>query len=162
MEADGSNEAECRVCRGGGEENRPLYTPCLCSGSIGLVHQDCLEAWLAHSKKDTCELCHSKYQFVPEYKADTPTIIPIFVVLKSVASILVFKILPYTTRLLLALIIWLVLVPLGTTVAYCTCMRRTIPFADHFTLESVATSIRYGCVIDAVMALSLLILVRVL
>ena len=42
---------ECRVCRSNSEDGRPLFTPCLCSGSIGLVHQDCLEAWLTHSKK---------------------------------------------------------------------------------------------------------------
>ena len=51
---DDSNDIdsrECRVCRSNSEDGRPLFTPCLCSGSIGLVHQDCLEAWLAHSKK---------------------------------------------------------------------------------------------------------------
>ena len=26
---------------------RPLFSPCKCSGSIGLVHQDCLTSWLA-------------------------------------------------------------------------------------------------------------------
>ncbi len=30
---------ECRVCRGETEENRPLYAPCLCSGSIMYTHQ---------------------------------------------------------------------------------------------------------------------------
>lgn len=30
---------ECRVCRGEAEENRPLYAPCLCSGSIMFTHQ---------------------------------------------------------------------------------------------------------------------------
>jgi len=42
---------ECRVCRSNSEDGRPLFMPCLCNGSIGLVHQDCLEAWLTHSRK---------------------------------------------------------------------------------------------------------------
>lgn len=33
---------ECRVCRGGAEPGRQLYSPCLCSGSIKHCHQDCL------------------------------------------------------------------------------------------------------------------------
>eukprot|EP01035_Chromulina_nebulosa_P019222 gene19222-25073_t len=63
---------ECRVCRCGPEDERPLYQPCLCSGSIALVHQDCLETWLQHSNKDKCELCSTKYVFTPEYAADAP------------------------------------------------------------------------------------------
>jgi hypothetical protein len=30
---------ECRVCRGEGEEGRPLYSPCMCAGSIMYTHQ---------------------------------------------------------------------------------------------------------------------------
>lgn len=30
-------ELECRVCRT--VDDRPLFSPCLCNGSIGLVHQ---------------------------------------------------------------------------------------------------------------------------
>jgi E3 ubiquitin-protein ligase MARCH6 len=159
MEQDNNNEAECRVCRVGGDESRPLYTPCLCSGSIGLVHQDCLEAWLQHSKKDTCELCSAKYQFVPEYRADTPSIVPFGILLKSILSIIFFKIIPFTIRLCVGVVVWLGLVPLGTTLVYCTCMRRSIAFMQNFNLETICTAICYGCVIDAVMALSVLILV---
>ena len=39
---DEIEELECRVCRSSGDE-RPLYSPCKCSGSVGKVHQDCLE-----------------------------------------------------------------------------------------------------------------------
>ena len=58
---------ECRVCRCNSEDGRPLYTPCLCSGSIGLVHQDCLEAWLLHSKK-VLQLCGIFFLFLMLYK----------------------------------------------------------------------------------------------
>lgn len=30
----------------------PLFSPCKCSGSIGLVHQDCLMSWLEVTRKD--------------------------------------------------------------------------------------------------------------
>eukprot|EP00562_Extubocellulus_spinifer_P003665 CAMPEP_0178537610 /NCGR_PEP_ID=MMETSP0696-20121128/36682_1 /TAXON_ID=265572 /ORGANISM="Extubocellulus spinifer, Strain CCMP396" /LENGTH=1644 /DNA_ID=CAMNT_0020169851 /DNA_START=16 /DNA_END=4953 /DNA_ORIENTATION=- len=45
-EEEEEEEAECRVCRGPAEEGRPLFSPCKCSGSIGLCHQDCLSSWL--------------------------------------------------------------------------------------------------------------------
>lgn len=31
---------------------RPLFSPCKCSGSIGLVHQDCLMSWLEVTRRD--------------------------------------------------------------------------------------------------------------
>ena len=33
---------ECRVCHMEGSQERPLFTPCKCRGSIMYVHQDCL------------------------------------------------------------------------------------------------------------------------
>lgn len=50
-EASEAVELECRVCRLGPEQDRPLYAPCLCAGSILFCHQDCLEMWLSHSGK---------------------------------------------------------------------------------------------------------------
>jgi E3 ubiquitin-protein ligase DOA10 len=177
-----NQELECRVCRVGGDLERPLFTPCKCTGSIGSVHQDCLEAWLNHSKKDTCELCGAKYEFAPQYSADTPKVISPLVFVKSIFKLTILKALPFTCRVLLALLIWLVLVPLGTTFAYCTCMRRNAPLAWLPTLvlktgqlfesgagwksvlaqitKHMASTVCYGIVIDAVMALSMLIIVR--
>ena len=44
-------EIECRVCRG---SEGIMYSPCKCSGSIGMVHQECLEQWL-HIKRVCCQ-----------------------------------------------------------------------------------------------------------
>ena len=33
-------EAICRVCRGEGTPDQPLFFPCKCSGSIRYIHQD--------------------------------------------------------------------------------------------------------------------------
>lgn len=56
---------ECRVCRGDAEPDRPLVSPCLCSGSISYCHQSCLEEWLSFSQKTSCELCNTEYIFDP-------------------------------------------------------------------------------------------------
>ena len=61
-------EKECRVCRCPASPTLPLFSPCLCSGSISSIHQPCLEQWLAHSKHDNCELCKFKFRFKPLYK----------------------------------------------------------------------------------------------
>uniref|UniRef100_A0A183U375 RING-type E3 ubiquitin transferase n=1 Tax=Toxocara canis TaxID=6265 RepID=A0A183U375_TOXCA len=64
----------CRVCRSAGDS--ALYYPCLCTGSIKYVHQDCLLEWLKYSKKEVCELCSHKYSFQPIYRPDMPTTLP--------------------------------------------------------------------------------------
>ena len=159
MDSD-SAELECRVCRAGPEDSRPLYTPCLCSGSIGLVHQDCLEAWLAHSKKDTCELCFSKYQFTPEYAEGAPTTVPPLMMMKTIFSLLFTGVVPYIIRVIAAIIIWLLCVPIATTSIYCLLIGRH--FQSMADQHSIFVSVVTGIVIDAVVALSLLILVSCL
>eukprot|EP01038_Epipyxis_sp_PR26KG_P004296 gene4296-6091_t len=151
------SDLECRVCRCGADNDQlgPLYTPCLCTGSIGLVHQECLEAWLAHSKKESCELCNAKYQFVPLYAEGTPATLPFKVLLRSVFLFLIRKILPYTLRLITAVLIWLVIVPFSTTCIYYICIGHK---RHDIFFQSISSNIISGIVIDAVIALSLLIL----
>lgn len=36
---DAGEEVECRVCRGEAERGRPLFSPCMCAGSIKATHQ---------------------------------------------------------------------------------------------------------------------------
>ena len=68
---DEEDEEECRVCRGPAEPDRPLYHPCRCLGSIGLVHQECLVGWLSLPTRlavgDRCELCSTPFVFNPRY-----------------------------------------------------------------------------------------------
>ncbi|KAL3113005.1 hypothetical protein niasHT_013470 [Heterodera trifolii] len=86
-EEDGQGERDiCRVCRLSG--NDVLYHPCLCTGSIKFVHQDCLLQWLKYSKKDVCELCNHKFSFRPLYRPDMPERLPIFDLLRGVFLIL--------------------------------------------------------------------------
>jgi len=70
---DHHDEKECRVCRSGEEDGRPLFYPCRCKGSIKYIHQDCLLEWLKVSKsKEKCELCGELFRFTPVYKEGAP------------------------------------------------------------------------------------------
>uniref|UniRef100_A0A8C5CK19 RING-type E3 ubiquitin transferase n=1 Tax=Gadus morhua TaxID=8049 RepID=A0A8C5CK19_GADMO len=55
----------CRVCRSEGTYDKPLYHPCVCTGSIKFIHQECLLLWLKHSQKEYCELCKHRFAFTP-------------------------------------------------------------------------------------------------
>lgn len=47
----------CRICHDG-ESDEKLVSPCLCTGTQGLIHKTCLERWLSTASYDKCELCH--------------------------------------------------------------------------------------------------------
>ncbi|XP_062500948.1 E3 ubiquitin-protein ligase MARCHF6-like isoform X2 [Corticium candelabrum] len=101
----------CRVCRSEGTQERPLFHPCVCTGSIKHIHQECLVLWLSHSGKEYCELCKHRFSFQPIYSPDMPSRLPIRDViiglLKTVKVGLKFW-LHYT----LVAIAWLGVVPL--------------------------------------------------
>ncbi|EPB69282.1 zinc finger, C3HC4 type [Ancylostoma ceylanicum] len=77
---DSDDHHMCRVCRG---DDGHLYYPCLCTGSIKYVHQECLTEWLKYSKKEVCELCNYKYSFQPIYRHDMPKALPLAEILKE-------------------------------------------------------------------------------
>lgn len=56
---------------------KPLYHPCVCTGSIKFIHQECLVQWLKHSRKEYCELCKHRFAFTPIYSPDMPSRLPI-------------------------------------------------------------------------------------
>ncbi|XP_056289496.1 E3 ubiquitin-protein ligase MARCH6 [Pseudoliparis swirei] len=75
---DTAEEADiCRVCRSEGTSDKPLYYPCVCTGSIKFIHQECLVQWLKHSRKEYCELCKHRFAFTPIYSPDMPSRLPI-------------------------------------------------------------------------------------
>uniref|UniRef100_A0AAQ4NX34 E3 ubiquitin-protein ligase MARCHF6 n=1 Tax=Gasterosteus aculeatus aculeatus TaxID=481459 RepID=A0AAQ4NX34_GASAC len=67
----------CRVCRSEGTQDKPLYHPCVCTGSIKFIHQECLLQWLKHSRKEYCELCKHRFAFTPIYSPDMPSRLPV-------------------------------------------------------------------------------------
>ncbi|KAJ4936812.1 hypothetical protein JOQ06_001398 [Pogonophryne albipinna] len=75
---DTAEEADiCRVCRSEGSQEKPLFHPCVCTGSIKFIHQECLLQWLKHSRKEYCELCKHRFAFTPIYSPDMPSRLPV-------------------------------------------------------------------------------------
>ncbi|KAI9884251.1 MAG: hypothetical protein M1823_003974 [Watsoniomyces obsoletus] len=84
---DTMGEADtCRICRGEGTAEEPLFHPCRCSGSIKFVHQDCLMEWLSHSHKKYCELCKTHFRFTKMYDPQMPPSIPVPVLFRQLGS----------------------------------------------------------------------------
>lgn len=75
--ADDDHQADiCRVCRCEGCSERPLFYPCICTGSIKYIHQECLVQWMRYSRKEYCELCGYRFSFTPIYSPDMPRRLP--------------------------------------------------------------------------------------
>ena len=104
----------CRVCRSEGTPEQPLFYPCLCSGSIKYIHQDCLVEWLKHSKKKYCELCKHPFTFSPVYAEQMPQKIPIKVLLVGLVK-KAFSGFRIGMSLSFATILWFLAVPLITS-----------------------------------------------
>ncbi|KAI1458270.1 hypothetical protein F4805DRAFT_425049 [Annulohypoxylon moriforme] len=96
----------CRICRGEGTPEEPLFYPCKCSGSIKYVHQDCLMEWLSHSQKKHCELCKTPFRFTKLYSPDMPKRLPLYIFVTHMARYLVRNILVWL-RAVLVISVWL-------------------------------------------------------
>ena len=156
MELEADDDNECRVCRGGPEDERPLYTPCLCRGSIGQVHQNCLEEWLSHSNKEICELCHTKYEFVPCYSPNMPEVIPTPVIIMTIFQHIIPYVLTVLFRFHVTLFMWIFLMP------FCTCRiyRILLPRTDGLSMKnsSFLQDIISGLTIAAVIVMSFIVI----
>lgn len=136
----------CRVCRG---DEGHLYYPCLCTGSIKYVHQECLTEWLRYSKKEVCELCNYKYSFQPIYRHDMPKALPLIEILKGVAisaASMVRTWLVYT----MVLISWLGIVPLTAAriyhaVFYLSMQEILVLPISIFRTEQILPDVLKGC-----------------
>lgn len=96
----------CRICRGEGSEDDPLFYPCKCSGSIKFVHQPCLMEWLSHSQKKHCELCKTPFQFTKLYDPNMPEELPTPIFAKELAIHAVRTLITWL-RFLLVAFVWL-------------------------------------------------------
>ncbi|KAL6925236.1 hypothetical protein ACHAPO_009071 [Fusarium lateritium] len=100
----------CRICRGEGTPEEPLFYPCKCSGSIKYVHQDCLMEWLSHSQKKYCELCKTSFRFTKLYAPDMPQSLPVHIFIGHMARYLLQNVLVWL-RGALAISVWLCWLP---------------------------------------------------
>lgn len=103
----------CRVCRSPSSPTQALFHPCKCSGSMKYIHQSCLEQWLKHSGKRSCDICNYIYAFIPIYSPDSPERIGIIAAFIIIASRILKKMRLYS-RIAIASLCWLVWVPYVT------------------------------------------------
>ncbi|CAL8075546.1 unnamed protein product [Calicophoron daubneyi] len=112
MASEGGDQGDfCRVCRCEGTRLRPLFHPCMCTGSIKYIHQDCLLKWLQYSRRHACELCNHRFKFAPIYASGTPRFVPIKVLLVGLINSLRRSVLNWL-HLLMVFLAWLIVVPL--------------------------------------------------
>jgi len=100
----------CRICRGEGSKEEPLFYPCKCSGSIKFVHQNCLMEWLSHSQKKHCELCKTPFRFTKLYHPNMPNTVPLPVFLRQ-AAVHTWKSVVTWSRFQLVLLVWIAWLP---------------------------------------------------
>ncbi|KAF7554570.1 hypothetical protein G7046_g6779 [Stylonectria norvegica] len=100
----------CRICRGEGTPEEPLFYPCKCSGSIKYVHQDCLMEWLSHSQKKYCELCKTSFRFTKLYAPDMPQSLPVHVFVGHMARYTIRNLLVWL-RAAMAISVWVCWLP---------------------------------------------------
>uniref|UniRef100_A0A1B6ML90 E3 ubiquitin-protein ligase MARCHF6 n=2 Tax=Graphocephala atropunctata TaxID=36148 RepID=A0A1B6ML90_9HEMI len=139
----------CRVCRCEGSPDRALFHPCICTGSIKWIHQECLVQWMRYSRKEYCELCGHRFSFTPIYSPDMPRRLPIRDVagglLASVATAV-----KYWVHYTVVALAWLGVVPLTACRIY-RCLFTgsvdsvlTLPL-DMLSTENIASDIFHGC-----------------
>lgn len=105
-----SDPDTCRICRGDGSAEEPLFYPCKCSGSIKYVHQDCLMEWLSHSQKKHCELCKTPFRFTKLYAPNMPKTVPFHVFVSHITKY-IFRNMLVWARAGLVLMVWLIWLP---------------------------------------------------
>ncbi|XP_073988461.1 E3 ubiquitin-protein ligase MARCHF3-like isoform X1 [Rhodnius prolixus] len=67
IKSTSSTSSSCRICH---DNDLPetLVSPCLCTGSLALVHVPCLEKWLTTSKTRHCEICEFPFKTKNNYR----------------------------------------------------------------------------------------------
>lgn len=149
MDDQSQGDNICRVCRCEGQFDRPLFHPCICTGSIKWIHQDCLMQWMRYSRKEYCELCGHRFSFTPIYSPDMPRVLP----LKDVAHGLLSSIqtaVKYWLHYTLVAVAWLGIVPLTAYRTYRLLFSGSLdtilslPF-DILSTENIAPDLFRGC-----------------
>ncbi|XP_017767237.1 PREDICTED: E3 ubiquitin-protein ligase MARCH6 isoform X2 [Eufriesea mexicana] len=149
MTEDMSGADICRVCRSEGLVDRPLFHPCICTGSIKWIHQECLVQWMRYSRKEYCELCGYRFSFMPIYSPDMPRRLPLRDVVGGLFSNIVTAVkcwLHYT----LVTIAWLGVVPLTACRTYRALFSGPLDLImslpmDMLSAENISSDVFHGC-----------------
>ncbi|XP_046484590.1 E3 ubiquitin-protein ligase MARCH6 [Neodiprion pinetum] len=141
----------CRVCRSEGLADRPLFHPCICTGSIKWIHQECLVQWMRYSRKEYCELCGYRFSFTPIYSPDMPRRLPLRDVVGGLLSSIVTAV-KYWLHYTLVAIAWLGIVPLTACRTYRTLFSGSLDLVrimslpmDMLSTENLSSDVFHGC-----------------
>eukprot|EP01062_Namystynia_karyoxenos_P032295 TRINITY_DN2381_c1_g1_i1.p1 TRINITY_DN2381_c1_g1~~TRINITY_DN2381_c1_g1_i1.p1 ORF type:complete len:2758 (+),score=710.66 TRINITY_DN2381_c1_g1_i1:89-8275(+) len=115
---DGEGDDVCRVCRGADDDE--LIQPCACSGSIRLVHRRCLLQWVVRQGRLACELCQKPFTITRVYDGAAPPRPTTIAAAVAVSHRLMLRYAggaaaaaaAHVLRCVLALVLWLVILPL--------------------------------------------------
>lgn len=118
-DADTPIGGTCRICRGEGSDDNPLFHPCKCKGSIKYIHESCLMEWISSKNIDiskpgtmaTCDICHHSISFSTTYADNMPDRIPMSLLLKR-SMISCFHFVKDGLTLNLAAVLFLIGIPL--------------------------------------------------
>ncbi|XP_045450743.1 E3 ubiquitin-protein ligase MARCHF6 [Melitaea cinxia] len=149
MDSDSSGADFCRFCRSEASSDRPLFHPCICTGSIKWIHQECLVQWMRYSRKEICELCGHRFSFMPIYSPDMPRRLPLRDVVGGLVTSVASAVKDWLHYTLVALA-WLGIVPLTACRTY-RCLFSgsldpviSLPF-DIVSAENLAKDVFSGC-----------------
>ncbi|XP_014238068.1 E3 ubiquitin-protein ligase MARCH6 [Trichogramma pretiosum] len=141
----------CRVCRSEGAADRPLFHPCICTGSIKWIHQDCLMQWMRYSRKEYCELCGHRFSFTPIYSPDMPRRLPLRDVVGGLCASVVTA-MKYWMHYTLVAVAWLGIVPLTACRTYRAVFSGSLDLVklmslpmDMLSTENISSDIFHGC-----------------
>ena len=149
-------ERECRICRGEGEENNPLYVPCDCRGSIRYCHEECLVRWLDHSGKDRCELCGVEFAFAPVYAEGAPDRLPMSQLIGAGLQYIYASLLPLVLRICASTLLWLGVAPLATCMLYRAWIHRPSELPVAWSGTRLLEELASGLVVVAAIVVSFL------
>lgn len=149
MDAEYSNQDICRFCRAEGSPDRPLFHPCICTGSIKWIHQECLQQWMKYSRKESCEVCSYRFSFTPIYSPDMPRRLPLRDLAVGLFSSVTTAI-KYWFHYTLVAIAWIGFVPLTACRIYRALFAGTteaifsLPF-QMYSMENITSDTFQGC-----------------
>ena len=112
-----NNDDVCKYCRQGETNDRPLFYPCKCSGTMMYVHEDCLKRWLETSQSNKCEVCGFIFRFKSIWKQNTPDSLPVSEIMQGLYKSFVTA-LSVTFHRSLVIFMWGVMLPLATAILY--------------------------------------------
>ncbi|XP_018913896.1 E3 ubiquitin-protein ligase MARCHF6 isoform X2 [Bemisia tabaci] len=139
----------CRVCRCEGAADRPLFHPCICTGSIKWIHQECLLQWMRYSRKEYCELCGYRFSFTPIYSPDMPRRLPIKDVIGGLLGSVVTAV-KYWFHYTIVALAWLGVVPLTACRIYRSLFTGSVDSVlmlplDVLSIDNIPADIFHGC-----------------